>query len=92
MILQQLQSQIALYDTQRDHVNDLQQQLQQQVANTLLHCLPPIYFFLFTSDSSKRDVTAQEVAAHAATSREVQSLQQQVQRAPNYNPQPLYFL
>lgn len=46
MILQQLQSQIALYDTQRDHVIELQQQLQQQVASALLQHLPPTHVII----------------------------------------------
>ena len=80
-IFQQLEQQLALYDAQGAYNMELQAQLQQQVL-----C------FIFKTSSRlclcfiallQRDATAREVAAHAATSMEVQNLQKQVHKPLN---------
>ena len=86
-ILQQLEQQLALYDAQGAYVIELQGQIQEQVCMRVAHCiyynvaqntlLPPCC--VSPCLVCQRDVTAQEVAAHAATSMEVQNLQKQVQ-------------
>ena len=44
-----------------------------------------LFVYVIKVYTLQRDVTAQEVAAHAATAKEVQNLQQQVQYASNLN-------
>lgn len=73
-ILLQLEHQMALYDAQGAYVMELQTQLQQQVSTTTTTSLCTRKI----TSSLQRDVTAEEVAVHAATSTELQGLQKQV--------------